>query len=316
MNPKVSINLCCYNSEKYLRETLDSIVNQTYKCWELIIINDGSSDLTECIIDEYIKQGYPIIYHYQENKGLAYSRNEALKRSQGEYIAFIDHDDIWLSTKLEKQISVLGENDVALVYGNFFRFYPNKNKRIAFRCNQPSGDVFERFLYNFPVGLLTAVVTKRALDNLSGGLFDKNLNLSEDYDVFMRLVYKLKATYINEPLALYRVHQNMCSNKYKSKVPEEIKYVLEKLKRLYPEIKDKYPSAISYLNSYINLYYAKIELLKGNPKKARNILLANKLINHNSAIVYLVSYFHPKVFKFINNLRKQLSPRLICEYNE
>ena len=121
MNPKVSINLCCYNSEKYLRETLDSIVKQTYKDWELIIINDGSSDSTEAIIYEYIKQGYPIAYHYQRNKGLAFSRNKALELSQGKYVAFIDHDDLWLPDKLEKQASILEKRpEIDFLYGNYF----------------------------------------------------------------------------------------------------------------------------------------------------------------------------------------------------
>ncbi len=133
--PKVSINLCCYNSEKNLRETLESIVKQTYKDWELIIINDGSSDSTESIIYEYVNQGFPITYHYQENKGLGYSRNEALSRSQGEYIAFIDHDDIWVAGKLNRQVAFLDQNpEVDFLYSNFFMLDEGKNKQyLAFK---------------------------------------------------------------------------------------------------------------------------------------------------------------------------------------
>ena len=116
--PTVSINLCCYNGEKYLREALDSIINQTYKDWELVIINDGSKDSTESIIYEYIKQGYPIVYHYQENHGLGYSRNEALKRSHGEYVAFIDHDDVWMPEKLEKQIPLFYKNPKMAIWNS------------------------------------------------------------------------------------------------------------------------------------------------------------------------------------------------------
>ena len=132
MNPRVSINLCCYNSERYLRETLDSIVSQTYKDWELIIINDGSSDATESIVSEFIKRGHPIVYHYQANKGLALSRNEALKRSRGEYIAFIDHDDLWMPEKLEKQILALESNpEIDFFYGNFCcKFF----RKIVYSC--------------------------------------------------------------------------------------------------------------------------------------------------------------------------------------
>ncbi len=305
MNPKVSINLCCYNSEKYLRETVESIVTQTYKDWELIIINDGSSDSTEAIIYEYIKQGYLIIYYYQENKGLANSRNEALKRSKGEYIAFIDHDDIWLPGKLEKQIGLLeNDQDISLVYSNYFWFNAKNTRKLVLKGSQSTGYVFEKFLYNYPVGILTAIIRRSSLDCLSGGFFDKNLNLCEEYDIFMRLAYKHKADYINEPLALYRIHQDMCSVKYRSKDPDETKYVLDKLLSLYPEIKDRYPDALAHLNAHINIYYAKIELLNGNSAKARRIFSDYKLLNLKTTVIFIFTFFPPKVFKVFVNLRR------------
>jgi len=131
MSPTLSINLCCYNSEKYLKETLESIFAQTYKDWELVVINDGSTDSTESIIKEYISQGYPISYCWQENRGLGYSRNEALKHSRGKYIAFIDHDDIWLPQKLEKQIPLFDRNPkTAIVASNAIQFNEKGNNAL------------------------------------------------------------------------------------------------------------------------------------------------------------------------------------------
>ena len=104
MTPLVSINLCCYNGARHLRETLDSIIAQTFKDWELVFINDGSTDATGSIIEDYIRRGHPIIYRSRENRGLGYSRNEAIRCSQGQYLAFVDADDLWMPEKLEKQI--------------------------------------------------------------------------------------------------------------------------------------------------------------------------------------------------------------------
>src|ERR671930_69372 len=104
MPHKVSINLCCYNGEKYLEETLQSIFHQTYKDWELVVVDDGSIDTTERIIKSHMAAGKLIMYHYQENAGLGSARNKALQLSRGSYIALIDQDDIWLPEKLEKQV--------------------------------------------------------------------------------------------------------------------------------------------------------------------------------------------------------------------
>ena len=105
MKPLVSINLCCFNSERYLRETLESIAGQTFSNWELVAVNDGSTDSTESILHEFRTKGYPVLYYYQENRGIAHSRNKAIELSRGDYIAFIDHDDIWFPDILSNQLA-------------------------------------------------------------------------------------------------------------------------------------------------------------------------------------------------------------------
>ena len=106
----VSFNICCFNSEKYISETLDSIVNQTYKNWEIIIIDDGSTDNTASIIKKFILRGVNIRYYYQSNKGFAASRNLAISKSNGDWIALLDHDDICVSNRIEIQILDLYKN--------------------------------------------------------------------------------------------------------------------------------------------------------------------------------------------------------------
>lgn len=303
MPPTVSINLCCYNSEKYLRETLDSIIGQTYKDWELIIINDGSADSTESIINEYIKHGYPIVYHYQENRGLSYSRNEALKRSQGEYIAFIDHDDLWMPQKLEKQVSFLKDNsEIDFLYSNFYMLDQNKGKKsFAYKKLQPSGFVFEKFLYRYPVGILTALVRKSAFDKLEE-FFDFRLKLSEEYDVFMRILYAGQASYIAAPLAVYRIHAKMSSLRFIERYPGEFEYVSDKLKNLDIKNSNKYEKAFQDQKIQLEYLRAKILMAQGDLIKARNHLAPHRMSNLKFFLLYCTSYLPTSLWFFLQPL--------------
>jgi glycosyltransferase involved in cell wall biosynthesis len=312
MPPTVSINLCCYNSEKYLRETLDSIVNQTYKDWELVIINDGSSDSTESIIQEYINQGYPIGYHYQKNRGLSYSRNEALKRSQGEYIAFIDHDDLWMPEKLDKQVSFFKSNsEIDFLYSNFYMMDQDKGKKsFAHKKLQPSGFVFEHFLYRYPVGILTALVRKPAFDKLEE-LFDVRLKLSEEYDVFMRILYAAQASYIATPLAVYRIHSNMLSLRFMERYPGETEYVSDKLKKIDTNNSNKYAKAFHDQKIQLEYIKAKIKMAQGELINARKHLTPHRLFNLKFYILYCTTYLPSSLWFFLQPLwQKGLFRRL------
>lgn len=300
MSPTVSINLCCYNSEKYLEETLESIFAQNFKDWELVIINDGSTDATESIIKKYISQGYPIIYCWQENHGLGYSRNEALKRSHGKYIAFIDHDDIWLSDKLEKQISLFSDNtDIDFIYTNYF-IMKNNQKRLALKRKQPTGYVFEYFLCHYPVALLTAMIRRNALIR-SNIEFDENLHLSEEYDVFMRLLYKSKAGYIKDPLAIYRVHPQMTSLARKSDYYEEGLYILKKFKAI-DDCQTKFKKALKKQEMNIEYLKAKILIDQGDLISGRKQISAYKLLYFKYFMLYLFSFMPTGIRHYLNNI--------------
>ena len=114
INGLVSVIVPAYNCEKFIGETIDSVLAQTYKNWEMIIVDDCSSDHTRDIVLEFASQDSRIKYYFlQENSGAAVARNTAMERAKGEYMAFLDSDDIWLPEKLEKQLSFMKENDVA-----------------------------------------------------------------------------------------------------------------------------------------------------------------------------------------------------------
>ncbi|MCX5809249.1 MAG: glycosyltransferase [Proteobacteria bacterium] len=300
MPPKVSINLCCYNSEKFLQETLKSIEEQTFTDWELVVINDGSSDSTESIIMEFKSRGFPVLYHYQENRGLGYSRNRAIELSSGEYIAFIDHDDMWLPEKTVKQVDVVKScQDVDLVYSNLF--VTKKGRQTLFhKKRQSSGYVFDKFLRYYPVSISTVMIRKRSLDRL-GVFFDSNLILTEEFDLFMRVLYGSKAAYIDQPLAVYRIHPGMSSIKYIEKFPDEMAYTIGKFKEMDPSFEVKYSSELDYLNAKIGYYRARAEMLYNNTQKARACLYPFRLTDYRFFLLYVITFFPPKVWHKIHS---------------
>ena len=313
MPPTVSINLCCYNSERYLRETMESIVNQTYKDWELVIINDGSSDSTESIINEYITQGYPIIYYYQQNKGLGYSRNEALKRSGGEYIAFIDHDDLWMPGKLEKQIPLFDDPEVGLVYSDVIHFNSNNDEfRISDGLAFYRGMCFHQLLKNYFLSLPSVVIRKKILEQETEW-FDQRFNLIEEYDFFIRIAYSWKLDMCRDALAKYRVHKSSCSWTQEDLFYEEQIILLEKYCKLWPDFSAKYFNLIktqTYCQKALYLWKNK------KAKDARNCLSPYWYRHYKAFLLYLASFFPPVyIYRITDKFRKVTRPEIFSSTN-
>ena len=116
MSRLVSIIIPCYNAEKYIAETIQSVINQTYKNWELIVVNDGSTDNSPDIIKEFVANDNRIAFIDKPNSGVSDSRNKGLAKAKGAYIAFLDADDVWNFQYLEKQIENLQANHYTISY--------------------------------------------------------------------------------------------------------------------------------------------------------------------------------------------------------
>jgi glycosyltransferase involved in cell wall biosynthesis len=295
MSPKVSINLCCYNSEKYLREALDSIVNQTYKDWELVIINDGSLDSTESIINEYINRGHLIIYHCQQNKGLGYSRNEALKRSQGEFIAFMDHDDLWMPDKLEKQIPLFyKDTKIGIVACNAILFNNEHDEALFCKRKPTTGYVFREMLGNYCICFPSAVIRRSALDGLDEW-FDARFNHVLDSDLFMRILYTWHFDYVDERLAQNRIHKGSSSYLRPDLPPKEKEMMISKFIGLYPDFEKLYYKEVLKSRYYSQYYFALIDWRQGQNYLVRVRLRPFLSKQFRAIIPFLLSFF-PYVF--------------------
>lgn len=208
--PEVSIVIGAYNCGNFIQETIKSVTDQTFKDWELIIVDDCSTDDTyeriKDIHDERIK-----VIRRDKNSGLpAVARNEGIKAAKGEFIAFLDHDDIWFPKKLSLQVEYLKRSpDVGLVSCSFRTESPDK--RYDNRITAPSAKIYldctyKKLLSSNFIACSSAIVKANLLDDT--GYFDENPKLvaAEDWDLWLRIARNKKVAFIPETLGLYRLH--------------------------------------------------------------------------------------------------------------
>jgi len=194
MLPFISIIIPTYNRYDFLLEAVQSVKNQSYKNFELIIVDDGSTDKTS-----ELSERKDLVYLKQENKGPAAARNAGVKLAAGEWIAFLDSDDLWHKEKLQKQLDFINNNtDCKIVYTDelWFRKGVRVNKKNIHK--KYSGWIYSYCLKLCIVGASTILMTKNLWNEFDG--MDENLPVAEDYDLWLRLSAKYKFYYLDEQL--------------------------------------------------------------------------------------------------------------------
>lgn len=209
--PLVSIITPLYNSEKYIGETIESVLNQSYSNWEMIIIDDQSSDNGVEIVEKYKKLDERIkLFLNDKNIGVSDSRNRGIESSKGKYIAFLDSDDLWKKNKLEIQIKFMEENRISISYTAYEKLREvGKNKS---KIEVPNKINYKKLLKGNLMGCLTVIIKKDFL----GTFRFKNIK-QEDYVLWLELLKETDYAYgIEESLAYYRILKNSrSSNKIK-----------------------------------------------------------------------------------------------------
>lgn len=252
----VSIIMTCYNGQRYLRKAVQSILNQTYKNWELIFYNNCSSDKSENIIRSY--QDKRIKYFKTENlKSLGKIRNLAFNKAKGTYVAFLDVDDYWHKEKLKLQtIKFASNKKIDVIYCNLNKKIDHKiiNNRINFEKGYCQNKIIKSYIDMKPLtSWLTLMVKKKSIKKLNYP-FDEKLHITSDFDLIIRLSEFAYFDYIPKILCTYRVHG---SNESKNKMREisELAYLLKKYKK-NQEI-DKILSYKNFSNKIFikNLFY-------------------------------------------------------------
>ncbi|MCM2675917.1 glycosyltransferase family 2 protein [Alkalicoccobacillus plakortidis] len=297
LGPLVSVIIPTYNRATSIIKTIRSVFAQTYKNYEIIVIDDFSDDNTQELLDEY----KPRISYYKHeiNRGANAARNNGILKSKGEYIAFLDSDDVWSSTKLEDSINAFLENKNCDVVFTGYNIIETHNKRKNSK-EIKEGNIFKDQLLKDYVSPTSAVMLKS--ECLKNNFFDENLPARQDYDLWIRLSEQFSFKYINKTLVdIYYLEKNRISHAYEKQV-KGTQIILKKIKsNYYSQLTKKEMKEIeeSQLRHIYKIYYFNDER-----KKARHIARELMGVNRGSKKnigLYFISYVP---YRIVNKIRK------------
>ncbi len=196
---KIDIILPNFNSSDYIKETIKSVIKQTYTNWNLIIVDDCSDEKTVNILKKYQKNKKFKIYFLKKNQGAGYCRNYAIKKSKSPFIAFLDSDDIWKKNKLEAQIKFMNENNYSFTYTNY-EVFGKKSKLVV----TPSEYDFTKFIHDTSICTSSMIVKRKIIKDIKF----TNTKICEDYFFKCKILKNFNAYCLNDFLTKYRVRKN------------------------------------------------------------------------------------------------------------
>ena len=210
----VSIITPAYNAADYIAETIESVLAQTYKNWEMLIVNDCSKDNTSEIVQSYAAKDKRIkLINLKQNSSAAVARNTAIQNAKGRYIAFLDSDDLWKKEKLQKQLSFMQQNDYAFTYTSYEHFKETK-ENIQNQVQIPKSLNYNQALKGNQIGCLTVMLDRKQIQNIHF-----TTQRHEDYILWLNILKQgVTAHGIQESLALYRTgnSKSISGNKLQS----------------------------------------------------------------------------------------------------
>ena len=210
-SPLVSVIMNCHNGEKYLNQSIKSIINQSYNNWELIFFDNQSKDKTKIILKSFKDKR---IRYFKSDffLNLYAARNQAILKTKGQYICFLDTDDWWVKDKLSTQVKLINSNkNVNFIYSNVFIYdEKTKKKELYFKNKQPSGKITQSLLDDYKIGILTVMMKKKLFNKRK---FNKSYNIIGDFDFFLNISIKENFYCIQKPLAYHRRHESNFSKK-------------------------------------------------------------------------------------------------------
>ncbi len=246
-DPLVSIITPVYNHERYIGRCIESLLAQTYTKWEMIVVDDGSTDGTAEVVKSY--DDCRITYLYQQNRGvgrLASTINEGLSRSKGDLVTMFPSDDTWPPYRLEKQVPVFNEKSVVLCFGRQYLIDANDNiigetplpRFESDVVNRPVGSVLSTLLVWNWLPQTTVLISSEALEEIGGYLQPDGL-LAEDYPTQLALALKGEFRYVDAPLAYYRMHGQQQTRLHRLEMTKtDATYVLEFFRDLAPDVRE------------------------------------------------------------------------------
>ena len=305
-HPTVSVIIPTYNRAHLVGKAIKSVLNQTYQDFEIIVIDDGSTDNTEETVKSFNNFKIRYICH-TNNQGVSVARNTGIRASRGKYIALLDSDDEWLPEKLDKQIKVLKSEfpEAGVVYSNVLYIDESgKNMKKLGNPKKVEGHIYEDLLVRNYVGTSSTLLVKKECFNRVG-LFDGLLKAQNDWDMWIRIAKYYRFALIKIPLVKYRFHSNRISNNPELKIITANRILVK-----YTDELEKRPGVHSKHYFYIGNRFCHM----GKTKEGQRYLL--KAISlYPFCIRYYIcifaSLFGPKCFIYFVNTKRYLTSLLV-----
>ena len=294
--PLISVVIPAYNAEQFLDETLESVLSQTYENWECIIVNDGSTDNTESIAKKWCEKDARFRYFYKENSGASDTRNFGIKEARGEYIAFLDADDLYMPNFLEVCIENLVEKDVDLVAPKMLEFWDVQNEVIEDEDKKDylySGkEGIELFLHSNRL-TMALLCKKSVMDEVGGFTWHKK---AEDLHCWLKVLF---AGYKIYRLGEYYAYRRMHNNSWSSMDINCSKEVLELIVSLKANILE---NGMDYYR-YFNRWAKKNIIINSKNRKYLNIREGIKYINGFEANYFPFRFILDTIKRKLKNKR-------------
>ncbi|MEL1242377.1 glycosyltransferase family 2 protein [Flavobacterium flavipallidum] len=205
--PLVSVIIPTFNAEKYISDTIQSVQNQTYQNWEIILVDDASTDATPKIIASFLTDKRIQFYPLEKNSGTGVARNIALEKAKGKYIAFLDADDLWKAEKLEKQINFMQTYELPFTF-SFYEWMDEHGNTLAKRIEAPRNLSYRQLFFCNYVGNLTGIYDV----DYFGKITISSIRKRQDWMLWLDILKKIKtAKPVPESLAYYRIHTDSLS---------------------------------------------------------------------------------------------------------
>ncbi len=247
-NKQVDIIMPNYNKGQFLKESINSVLSQSYKYWKLYIIDDHSSDASSKILKKYKKNKKIKIFFLKENKGPSFCRNLGLKKSKSKFIAFLDSDDYWKKNKLKNQINFMIENNYPFTFTDYIPILQTSNyKKTLKRTNIVDTFNLQSFIKNSSINTSTMIIERKYLKKLKF----RKLNLLEDYIFKCEVMKKTKIEFkkFSEASAIYRIIKKSRSSKKISNI-----FNLWKLNKIY--------NKLSFIQNLSSLVFISLNSIK------------------------------------------------------
>ena len=295
-NNLVSVVMNCYNGEKYLKEAINSLLAQTYKNWELIFYDNCSTDKSKLIIKKYKDKR---IYYFRSNKkhNLGLARKRALAKAKGDFISFLDTDDIWKKNKIQKQIKSFDDTKIGFSISNSIFFNKSKNKHFYSVDTKFKKKVFYKLIENYFISFDTVMIRSSYLKKLDH-MFDERFNIIHDMDLLIRLSVICEMNYVPFSLSKWRMREESLSYNNFDSIIKEKKVLINKLNKLKRNDFKFNHSKKKYMDT---LYRQEILFLISQKKILQIFELITKLrVNLKNIVLILIIFFPFKKYIFNN----------------